>query len=273
MKEKFNSSSKIVFVSIFCILIFINNLYSQPKNKNKSFKEIILHNSLTKILTKIIKENDSYVFADLGYDILKIPRSNIKQIKNLDISKNKLKSNRVNFKNDINFSNTKEIHTNNIFSYSNEKKIMNSKQLALFVGDAVVKIKTPTSVGSGFIINERGFIVTNHHVIDGEHKLEVILYHKTKNELEKILFKKVKIVAMNPYLDLALLKIEDTNDKKFSYVSIGHSNQVKQGQNVYAVGSPLGLDRSVSHGIVSLVNRSLKGLTYIQHTSEISPGN
>ncbi len=73
--------------------------------------------------------------------------------------------------------------------------------------------------------------------------------------------------------DLALLKIEDTLKGPLPTVPLGDSDEVKQGQRVFAVGSPLGLERSVSEGIVSLRNRLIEGRLHIQTTAEISPGN
>jgi len=86
-------------------------------------------------------------------------------------------------------------------------------------------------------------------------------------------FPKVRIVALDARLDLALLKIEDAGDTVFPTVPLGDTQELTDGQTVFAIGSPLGLDRTVSQGIVSSRNRPLDGQLYIQTTTQINPGN
>ncbi|MFO1523612.1 MAG: trypsin-like peptidase domain-containing protein [Kiritimatiellia bacterium] len=142
------------------------------------------------------------------------------------------------------------------------------------VGEAVVEIRSKTSIGSGFVIHPDGFVMTNHHVINGETKFTLTLFRREAGTLSKVLFKNIRIVAMDPTRDLALLKIDDKVEKPFQHVTIGDSDSVNPGQGVFAVGSPLGLDRTVSQGIVSLPNRLMEnGLLFIQTTAQINPGN
>jgi len=83
----------------------------------------------------------------------------------------------------------------------------------------------------------------------------------------------VKIVAMNGFLDLALLQIEDKAAAKLPHVVFGDSDVIAQGEHVFAIGSPLGLERSVSQGIVSVRARENSGRWFIQTTAQINPGN
>jgi serine protease Do len=141
------------------------------------------------------------------------------------------------------------------------------------VAEAVVQVRTPTGLGSGFVIHPDGYVVTNQHVIAGENEITVTLFKERENELENLQLTTVRIVAFSPEMDLALLKVEADPPASFATVPLAAESDLRQGQTVFAVGSPLGLDRSVSTGIVSLTNRLIRGNLYIQTTTEVNPGN
>jgi serine protease Do len=141
------------------------------------------------------------------------------------------------------------------------------------LGEAVVQVRTPGGLGSGFFINEDGFLITNFHVIEGETQISIEVYHQRNSQLERQTYKQVRIVAMNKFADLALLKIEDENAGKFKYVEIGSADALAVGERVFAVGSPLGLERTVTEGILSTKTRLLGGDLYLQTTAQINPGN
>lgn len=140
------------------------------------------------------------------------------------------------------------------------------------LGPAVVMVATPAGQGSGFILTEDGYLITNYHVIANETKIKVTVFHKSAGGYEQKMYAKVKIEALNPFLDLALLKIEQPG-VKFAYVYLGDIRTVEAGQEVFAIGNPLGLTRTVSQGIVSTKNRNMDGQLYIQTTTNINPGN
>ncbi len=141
------------------------------------------------------------------------------------------------------------------------------------VGEAVVQVRTPIGLGSGFIIDSSGYVLTNEHVVAGEYLITVTQFRRGTSDLERVTFNKVRIVALDSKLDLALLKIEDTHGAVFPTVPVGDSNTLTEGQTVFAIGSPLGLDRTVSQGIISSRNRPMDGQLYIQTTTQINPGN
>jgi serine protease Do len=78
---------------------------------------------------------------------------------------------------------------------------------------------------------------------------------------------------MNKFEDLALLKIEDKDAPKFKYVVLGSADALAVGERVFAIGSPLGLERTVTEGILSTKTRQLGGELYLQTTAQINPGN
>src|SRR5688572_15726326 len=147
------------------------------------------------------------------------------------------------------------------------------RELVKQLGEAVVQVRTPSGLGSGFILNEEGYLITNFHVIEGETQLSVEVYHVRGGQLDRRSYKQIRIVAMNKFQDLALLKIDDKDAPKFASVPLGDSDILAVGERVFAIGSPLGLERTVTEGIVSTKTRQLMGELYLQTTAQINPGN
>jgi len=122
-----------------------------------------------------------------------------------------------------------------------------------------------TSLGSGFIISENGFIITNHHVVEGAD--EVLVRLSDKRELL------AKVIGSDEFSDIALLKVDATD---LPVVNIGNSDNLRVGDWVLAIGSPFGFDHSATAGIVSAKGRSLPKANYvsfIQTDVAINPGN
>lgn len=122
-----------------------------------------------------------------------------------------------------------------------------------------------SALGSGFVISEDGFVVTNNHVIEGAD--EILIEFFEGMELP------AKVIGTDPNTDIALLKVE--TDKPLSFVSFGDSDVSRVGDWVMAMGNPLGQGFSVSAGIVSARNRALSGSydDYIQTDAAINRGN
>ena len=124
----------------------------------------------------------------------------------------------------------------------------------------------PMSLGSGFIISEDGYILTNNHVVEGADQILVKLSDRSE--------KTARLIGADKRSDLALLKIN--HDRKLPVVKIGDSDSVKPGQWVAAIGSPFNFEYSITKGIVSALNRSLPSDSYvpfIQTDVPINPGN
>lgn len=129
-----------------------------------------------------------------------------------------------------------------------------------------------SGLGSGVIISDDGYIVTNNHVIDGADKLEVLLNDNATYE--------ARVIGTDEATDLALIKIDA---EKLSPITFGDSEQVKIGEWVLAVGNPFGFNSTVTAGIVSAKARSLSqnngrngkmGIeSFIQTDAALNPGN
>lgn len=124
--------------------------------------------------------------------------------------------------------------------------------------------------GSGFIIDKQGHIVTNNHVVEGAENIEVTLFDKT--------VAKAKIVGLDPFNDLAVLRI-DVDPDKLHPVDMSFDGQLKVGQRAIAIGNPYGLDWTLTEGVISALGRplqfSLNRIIYdtIQTDAAINPGN
>ena len=143
-----------------------------------------------------------------------------------------------------------------------------------FFGGQRMPQKAPMATGSGVIISQDGYIVTNNHVVDGANKIEITLNDKRSYEAE--------VIGKDPATDLALLKIKESN---LPYASYGNSDQVKVGEWVLAVGNPFNLNSTVTAGIISAKGRNINILdndaakgqfpieSYLQTDAAVNPGN
>jgi serine protease Do len=147
------------------------------------------------------------------------------------------------------------------------------RDLVKILGAAVVQVRTPEGLGSGFFVNPDGFLITNFHVVEGETQISVEVYAIKDGQMERKSYKQVRIIALNKFGDLALLRVEDKDAPKFATVPLGDSDKLSVGDHVFAIGSPLGLERTVTEGILSTKTRELDGELYLQTTAQINPGN
>jgi serine protease Do len=123
------------------------------------------------------------------------------------------------------------------------------------------------SLGSGVIVDKRGYILTNNHVIERADEIEVRLSDKRKF--------KATVVGKDPKTDLAVIKVDATGD--LPVAKLGDSEKIRIAEWVMAIGNPFGLDQTVTVGVVSAVGRSDVGITtyedFIQTDASINPGN
>jgi serine protease Do len=147
------------------------------------------------------------------------------------------------------------------------------QSLVAELGPAIVVVKTPSGIGTGWFCNKDGYLITNHHVVAGERNIRVTLFPRQGKSFGRKVFSKVRIVALNAQMDLALLKIEEPLRISIPQLYMGDSGKVKVGDKAFAIGNPMGLERSTSQGIVSKVSRNIGGRLFIQTTAPIAPGN
>ncbi len=213
----------------------------------------------------ILAEKSDAVVVDVGYTVLVVPRSVITKISKVAaaVSPAATASNLL-------------VNVNAPQFYSADARPATARDvqdLVKQIGEAVVQVRTPEGLGSGFFINADGYLITNFHVIEGETEISVEVYHQTDGQLARDTYKQVRIVAINKFHDLALLHIEDKATPKFKFITLGSADALTVGDSVFAIGSPLGLERTVTQGIISTKTRELEGELYLQTTAQINPGN
>ena len=218
--------------------------------------DVIVLKSGQRIEGDVLKVQKDTVFVDVGVDVIRIPVDQIQE----RISQEPVKEDAA--------------RTEAGVFMSADLPERTVKELVGKFGEGVVLIENPDGLGSGFIINDRGYCVTNFHVVEGQTRIAVTIFHRAENgDFERRAIRDVKILALNPHFDLALLEIPAQKDLAFRPVFIAEDDSQREGDSVFAIGSPLGLERSVSEGIVSTRNRNMEGIVYIQTTAQINPGN
>lgn len=214
-----------------------------------------------KVQGEILKETEAEIYVDIGVDVVRIP---VDRILSREAGEG---ADGATGKAPVDDMGDDVFRTANL-------PFKTVKELAEDYGEGVVMVETPSGLGSGFILNDRGYCVTNYHVVEKETRLAVVIFDKTATgDFVKRRIPDVKILSMNPYFDLALLQIPAVEGFQFTTVALAPDTNQKEGDSVFAIGNPLGLDRSVSQGIISTRARNFEGLTYIQTTAEINPGN
>ena len=137
-----------------------------------------------------------------------------------------------------------------------------------FFGNQMPKRENLTGLGSGFIISDEGYVVTNNHVISGADEITVIF----NNGLDEVV---ATLVGTDPKTDIAVLKIDPSN-LNIQHVNWGNSEISRVGDIVLAIGNPLGLGGTVTSGIISSINRDIGGgpyVDFIQTDAPINRGN
>jgi len=163
----------------------------------------------------VLKESSDALFVDLGFTVLSVPRTSILQRRS-DAEAAAPTAGGESQK--------------GLYSRASLAELA-VKELVERFGEGVVLIKSPSALGSGFIIREDGNVVTNAHVVQGETQLTITVFRRVEGSIEKKVYEKVKILAVNPVVDFALLKIDATElgDAKLTKVFLGDAEELKVG--------------------------------------------
>jgi S1-C subfamily serine protease len=158
---------------------------------------------------------------------------------------------------------------NNIDIYKNAEPSVVYITSTVYEQDYFFGVQKSQGIGSGFLINTDGQILTNNHVVSGSSELEVTMPDKTRY--------KARIITRNPNDDLAVIQI-DPKGKKLPVLKLGNSDGLQVGQKVLAIGNPFGLSGTLTTGVVSALGRTIRGENQelegmIQTDASINSGN
>lgn len=205
----------------------------------------------------ILKEAGDAVWLDMGFDVLKVPRALIESIERANPDDAPAAS----------------ADADRLFSTARNLPERSAREQAERFGEAVVLVSTPSGLGSGFLIHPDGYAVTNAHVIQGETRVKCTVFQKGQADFQRLVIEDARILAVNNHLDLALIKLDHPDKRPFHTVYVSGDDALAVGENVFAIGAPLGLERTLSRGVIATTLRNFEGVTYIQTTAQINPGN
>ena len=211
-----------------------------------------------KITAELLRENDQGIVLDLGHDVLQIPAKRL-----LGIDRGATRR-------------PKQSHQDRGIFMTGRAAPADVPELVKRCGDAVVMVKTAIGQGSGFIISNKGHLITNYHVVEGETKISSHLFQAHPARLRKARAE----ARSHPGLAAAARYRAACNSTwpswraKFpSPVLIDDRDDLRVGDVVFAIGNPLGLERTVTQGIVSSTSRTIGHMRLIQTDAAINPGN
>ncbi len=243
-------------------------LADPPKGEVSPKADVITLKGGQQLTGDIVAEKETQLFIDIGVTVLAIPKEQV-----LDYSRGTPQTGEQKQESTITEPNSGGERPTARLYYTGKRAKTTIEKCVEEVSEAVVKVSSPSGLGSGFFINEDGHLITNYHVIEKETRIEVTVFKKAKDGFDKKIFKQVKIEALNPFVDLALLKVEDLGDTKIQFARLGDIESIRVGEAVFAIGNPLGLERTVTNGVISTTSRAFEGLVYVQTNADINPGN
>jgi serine protease Do len=214
----------------------------------------------------LLRQSDDGVVVDLGFDVVRVPAQRV-----LDVRRDDATPPDGRRETDRGIFRTGTLEARPV------------PDLVRRFGDAVVMVRNPGGLGTGFLVSREGHIVTNYHVVEKHTKIQVTLFRREPRAdgaagrpgFEKQELRRVRIVALQPLRDLAILKIdpEEAGGRLPEPVVINDRNDLRVGDMVFAIGNPLGMERSVTQGIVSSTTRTIDTVRLIQTDAAINPGN
>jgi serine protease Do len=204
----------------------------------------------------VLKRSDKRIWLDVGPDVLSFDVQDVRSVEIDEVDA------------------TVTLDSESLYHTAERLPELSPQEQAKRIGSAVIKVSTPGGLGSGVIVSPEGYAITNAHVVQGELTIRAtVWFPQADGTLKRTVIEDVEIIAVNNHVDLALVKIAHPDGEAFQTAPLERADAIEIGQAVFAIGNPLGLERSLSQGVISTKGRSFGGLAYIQTDAAINPGN
>lgn len=261
------SFSAIAFAAIACVASAAETPY-----------EITLKNG-ARLNGPVLKQDDQRLFFDLGFDALTIPRDSVLELTTPTLAPGKAAApgaaaGQKNTDQAASASGPTPYQNGASRSYASYDEMIEAGKRG------VVIVSNPGGFGSGFLIDRRGHVVTNHHVVRNQRYHAVTFILRGEDGVPRPRkMENVELVAFSRLMDIALVKIpeDELASLDFEPLALGRYDSLRVGERVHAIGNPgLGrqiLDHTVTDGIISSTNRNISDLLYLQTTAPVNPGN
>jgi S1-C subfamily serine protease len=187
-----------------------------------------------KVTATLLRQSEEGVVLDLGYEVLQIPAKRVLDVRREDEADEPARA-----------------AERGIFR-TGRLEAREVPELVKRFGEAVVMVRNPGGLGTGFLTSREGHLVTNYHVVENHTQLRATMFRRVAGAgqagFEKVEFRKVKIVALQPLRDLALLQLDaaEADGRLPEPVVINDRDDLRVGDMVFAIGNPLGMERSVT---------------------------
>jgi len=212
----------------------------------------------------LLRQSDEGVAIDLGFDVVQIPAKRVLDVQRQEEADGKPAA----------------AETDRGIFRTGRLEAREVPDLVRRFGDAVMMIRSAGGLGTGFLVSREGHVVTNYHVVEKNTRLQATLYRRVqaadgRATFEKTECRSVRIVALQPLRDLAILQLDPQEPKGGlpEPVVLNDRDDLRVGDLVFAIGNPAGLERSVTQGIVSSTTRTIDQVRLIQTDASINPGN
>ncbi len=231
------------------------------------------------VIGKLVKETSLNTYVDLGPKIIELPRNSIQERRPLKEMEEEARRAANEAANRPNYDPAEGKIT--FRERTDFSQALSQQEILEKVKKSVVLVSNPGGLGTGWIIDEQGRVVTNHHVVGNELYQDVTIFKKDGDQWEKIKISDCEVEAFSSLLDIAIVRLDleqvEENDIDLTTIQIAAPTSLEAGDPVYAVGNPgMGsfvLDHTISEGIVSSLARNFNDVLYLQTTAAVNPGN
>ena len=217
--------------------------------------EQVLLKGGSRVDAPVVKRDTRMTVLDLGFDVLRVPNEEILQV----------------IEDSVAGAEASATSADRVYTMRQTERMTTSAASSLFAA-SVVLVRTAGGQGSGFFVSEKGYLLTNFHVVAGEKKISVTQYVQEGAVLKREVYKEVEIVATAPFHDLAVLRVKDLRHA-VAPVVFALDDGASVGETVFAIGNPMGLERTVTEGVISQAARLFEGILYLQLDAPVNPGN